>query len=129
MFGCFFVFKQKTAYEMRISDWSSDVCSSDLGCTFEIVPLESVTALLPELKTVSDAWLREKHVREKRFSIGWFNPAYISRFPAAGVRKEGSVLAFATIWQGGGKQEISIELMRHLQTATRDVIDLLLTKL
>src|SRR3546814_5808573 len=27
---CFFIFKQKTAYEMRISDWSSDVCSSDL---------------------------------------------------------------------------------------------------
>src|SRR3546814_1423614 len=27
----FFVFKQKTAYEMRISDWSSDVCSSDLS--------------------------------------------------------------------------------------------------
>src|SRR3546814_9233698 len=26
----FFVFKQKTAYDMRISDWSSDVCSSDL---------------------------------------------------------------------------------------------------
>src|SRR3546814_13218187 len=28
--SCFFFFKQKTAYEMRISDWSSDVCSSDL---------------------------------------------------------------------------------------------------
>src|SRR3546814_19660750 len=28
----FFFFKQKTAYEMRISDWSSDVCSSDLPC-------------------------------------------------------------------------------------------------
>src|SRR3546814_1500524 len=28
---CIFFFKQKTAYEMRISDWSSDVCSSDLG--------------------------------------------------------------------------------------------------
>src|SRR3546814_17834460 len=28
----FFFFKQKTAYEMRISDWSSDVCSSDLHC-------------------------------------------------------------------------------------------------
>src|SRR3546814_16495359 len=27
---CFFFFKQKTAYEMLISDWSSDVCSSDL---------------------------------------------------------------------------------------------------
>src|SRR3546814_5671066 len=33
MYGClyFFFYKQKTAYEMRISDWSSDVCSSDLG--------------------------------------------------------------------------------------------------
>src|SRR3546814_5636715 len=28
----FFFFKQKTAYDMRISDWSSDVCSSDLIC-------------------------------------------------------------------------------------------------
>src|SRR3546814_1710793 len=29
-YGFIFFFKQKTAYEMRISDWSSDVCSSDL---------------------------------------------------------------------------------------------------
>src|SRR3546814_7566067 len=32
--NCFFFFKQKTAYEMRISDWSSDVCSSDLQPEF-----------------------------------------------------------------------------------------------
>src|SRR3546814_16268813 len=32
----FFVFKQKTAYEMRISDWSSDVCSSDLVGLLEL---------------------------------------------------------------------------------------------
>src|SRR3546814_6836540 len=32
---CFFFFKQKTAYEMRISDWSSDVCSSDLEGVYE----------------------------------------------------------------------------------------------
>src|SRR3546814_8875974 len=31
-----FFFKQKTAYEMRISDWSSDVCSSDLDQAIEI---------------------------------------------------------------------------------------------
>src|SRR3546814_10121730 len=37
--GCFFFFKQKTAYEMRISDWSSDVCSSDLcSCRLQIHP-------------------------------------------------------------------------------------------
>src|SRR3546814_7446186 len=32
----FFFFKQKTAYEMRISDWSSDVCSSDLTGLFTV---------------------------------------------------------------------------------------------
>src|SRR3546814_12950510 len=32
---CIFFFKQKTAYEMRISDWSSDVCSSDLAVGVE----------------------------------------------------------------------------------------------
>src|SRR3546814_12670122 len=31
MIGCVLFFKQKTAYDMRISDWSSDVCSSDLA--------------------------------------------------------------------------------------------------
>src|SRR3546814_2322220 len=34
IFCLFFFFKQKTAYEMRISDWSSDVCSSDLARPF-----------------------------------------------------------------------------------------------
>src|SRR3546814_8948337 len=37
MCGCLFFFKQKTAYEMRISDWSSDVCSSDLPATFRLL--------------------------------------------------------------------------------------------
>src|SRR3546814_5856471 len=38
MFVCFFFFKQKTAYELRISDWSSDVCSSDLANVGEAEP-------------------------------------------------------------------------------------------
>src|SRR3546814_4139226 len=40
----FFFFKQKTAYEMRISDWSSDVCSSDL-CLVEAVGLSLQIAI------------------------------------------------------------------------------------
>src|SRR3546814_4309873 len=36
LYVLFFVFKQKTAYEMRISDWSSDVCASDLIVPFGI---------------------------------------------------------------------------------------------
>src|SRR3546814_10333891 len=43
MFCFFFFFKQKTAYEMRISDWSSDVCSSDL-----MAMMEPVLAVLDE---------------------------------------------------------------------------------
>src|SRR3546814_4401970 len=35
----FFFFKQKTAYELRISDWSSDVCSSDLLMTQQLDPI------------------------------------------------------------------------------------------
>src|SRR3546814_6876399 len=41
----FFFFKQKTAYEMRISDWSSDVCSSDLSIDPpQMVPIEKEIA-------------------------------------------------------------------------------------
>src|SRR3546814_7225430 len=47
----FFFFKQKTAYEMRISDWSSDVCSSDLQgfgaqCFFQLWSSEMFPTLL-----------------------------------------------------------------------------------
>src|SRR3546814_638495 len=38
----FFFFKQKTAYEMRISDWSSDVCSSDLVAELQVHPFQPV---------------------------------------------------------------------------------------
>src|SRR3546814_20472140 len=42
MLSCFFFFfKQKTAYEMRISDWSSDVCSSDLGTTDIVLHIDA----------------------------------------------------------------------------------------
>src|SRR3546814_3787212 len=40
-----FFFKQKTAYEMRISDWSSDVCSSDLCATKALTPRDHTSTL------------------------------------------------------------------------------------
>src|SRR3546814_4379678 len=51
----FFFFKQKTAYEMRISDWSSDVCSSDLD--FERG--ESRQAVLARMQAAMTAYLAE----------------------------------------------------------------------
>src|SRR3546814_2897072 len=42
----FFFFKQKTAYEMRISDWSSDVCSSDLSPDIDLARWEDIVRLI-----------------------------------------------------------------------------------
>src|SRR3546814_9059164 len=47
----FFFFKQKTAYEMRISDWSSDVCSSDLLATSLAIRLSGGHLELPIAST------------------------------------------------------------------------------
>src|SRR3546814_6622313 len=55
----FFFFKQKTAYEMRISDWSSDVCSSDLPLFFGIlVALNLQTAFLTPPMAMSAYYLK-----------------------------------------------------------------------
>src|SRR3546814_2538828 len=52
----YFFFKQKTAYEMRISDWSSDVCSSDLdGAAYHLV-VPADRAPLPKVRAL-EAWL------------------------------------------------------------------------
>src|SRR3546814_8821408 len=54
----FFFFKQKTAYEMRISDWSSDVCSSDLNKNLHLIVDNYATHKHPKVR----AWL-DKHPR------------------------------------------------------------------
>src|SRR3546814_6253980 len=72
----FFFFKQKTAYEMRISDWSSDVCSSDLlqgqrlalepalhlGPGFGVVVVDASLGHVTDTATVAVQALRQFHV-------------------------------------------------------------------
>src|SRR3546814_17332141 len=48
-----FLFKQKTAYEMRISDWSSDVCSSDLRGDLLSLSLARLQRIAPDLRRVA----------------------------------------------------------------------------
>src|SRR3546814_3894693 len=57
MCGLFFFFKQKTAYEMRISDWSSDVCSSDLRGGIQ-QQVDQVVVQQVDLVDVEDAAVR-----------------------------------------------------------------------
>src|SRR3546814_16674985 len=47
----FFFFKQKTAYEMRISDWSSDVCSSDLNDMVHLAQIQHFALRLSRPRT------------------------------------------------------------------------------
>src|SRR5690606_31598003 len=68
------------------------------GCRFEIIPAQGVPALLAELQVVSDAWLKQKHVGEKGFSLGRFDPDYLRRFPLAVVWNDDRIMAFANVW-------------------------------
>jgi phosphatidylglycerol lysyltransferase len=95
------------------------------GCTFEVIPAEGVPTLLPELQRISDAWLEEKSTKEKGFSLGFFDEDYLKRFPAAIILKEGKIVAFANLWPGAGKEELSIDLMRHLPDAPHGVMEYL----
>ncbi|MSO98967.1 MAG: bifunctional lysylphosphatidylglycerol flippase/synthetase MprF [Rhodospirillaceae bacterium] len=99
--------------------------SSREGMTFEFVPAENVPALLGEMKTVSDAWLLEKATREKGFSIGRFDPAYVLHFPCGVVRVHGRMVGFATLWLGGTHEEMSVDIMRHIEDAPHGVMDFL----
>jgi phosphatidylglycerol lysyltransferase len=101
----------------------------DAGYSFRLVPVEGVPALLPELRAVSDAWLAARKVREKGFSLGFFDEAYLSRFPVAVVEQEGRIVGFANVWPGADRAELSVDLMRHLPGTSGGVMDMLFIEL
>ena len=49
---------------------------------------------------MSDDWLAEKASAEKGFSLGFFDEAYVRRFPVAVIERDGRIQAFANIWPG-----------------------------
>src|SRR3546814_4696905 len=68
----FFFFKQKTAYELRISDWSSDVCSSDLNRNHHAIFLACTIPLAAAL--LRDEFMRK---RERALVRAWLAMAGI----------------------------------------------------
>ena len=99
------------------------------GATFRVVPPSGIPALLPQLEDVSREWLGHKRAAEKGFSLGFFDAAYVLRFPAAVVEQDGRVLAFATVWPGPDRRELSVDLMRYRADAPRSVMESLLLHL
>jgi len=99
------------------------------GLRLEIVPAEKVTALLPRLKYISDAWLADKQVREKRFSLGAFDPDYLRRMPMALVWQGEELVGFANLFLSDSKEEASLDLMRFLPSGPPGIMDFLFVEL
>jgi len=99
------------------------------GCAFRVVPPADVPSLLPELRLISDNWLKAKNTKEKKFSLGFFKEEYLKQFPAGVVYKNGKIIAFTNIFLGAEKKEISADLMRHHAEAPNGVMDYLFVEL
>ncbi len=99
------------------------------GMRLEIVPAEAVAALLPRLKKISDAWMRDKGVREKGFSLGTFDPHYLERTPMALVWQGEELVAFSNLFLTDSKEEASLDLMRHLPDGTSGIMDFMFVEL
>jgi len=99
------------------------------GLRLEIVPAEAVAPLLPRLKEISDAWLRDKNVREKRFSLGAFDPHYLVRTPMALVWQDDRLVAFANLFLSDTREEASVDLMRFLPDGPTGIMDYLFVEL
>jgi phosphatidylglycerol lysyltransferase len=91
--------------------------------TFRVVAREDVPGVMDQLRAVSDDWLTSKAAAEKGFSLGFFDAGYLARFPVAVVERAGRIVAFANLWPGPGRIELSLDLMRFAHDAPREVME------
>ncbi|MBR9808647.1 MAG: bifunctional lysylphosphatidylglycerol flippase/synthetase MprF [Alphaproteobacteria bacterium] len=99
------------------------------GLSFDVITAENVPAMMDQLATVSDDWLAAHEGAEKSFSLGRFDPDYISHSPVGVARLGDEVVAFANIWEGAGKRDRAIDLMRFSSAAPKSVMEYLFIQL
>lgn len=99
------------------------------GLEFAVLQPPHDDALIAELQAISDAWLGDKAGREKGFSVGRFDPAYLQNFPVAVVRRAGRTLAFANVLAPGDGARVSIDLMRYLPEEASGMMEFLFIEL
>jgi phosphatidylglycerol lysyltransferase len=97
--------------------------------TFDVIPAGGVEPHLKELRDVSESWLSKHKAREKGFSTGFFHADYLKRAPLAVIRKEGKIMVFANLLQGHGKEEVSVDLLRSVEEATKPLEDHLILEI
>lgn len=99
------------------------------GLQFAVVPRDQVPGIMDALQAVSRAWMAGKAGQEKGFSLGRFDPAYLGNFDCAVMRKDRQIVAFANLWRSGGRQELSIDLMRYRPGVSGVLMDALFAHL
>lgn len=99
------------------------------GLTMEVVRPPHAPALIEDLRAISDDWLKAKGAREKGFSVGRFDPAWLGRWPLALVWHQGRIVAFANILTTDTRALATIDLMRHVGDAPSGTMDFLFTDL
>lgn len=99
------------------------------GLHFEVIPAYAVAGLLPELREISDGWLKMKKGQEKGFSLGRFDEEYLVNFDFAILRRDDEIVAFANLWRGADGTEIAVDLMRYKAGASKVLMDALFTHL
>ncbi|WP_202113732.1 MULTISPECIES: bifunctional lysylphosphatidylglycerol flippase/synthetase MprF [unclassified Gilliamella] len=87
------------------------------------------TAPLDELKAVSDAWLKNKNSKEKRFSLGAFSKQYLDNFTIAAIEYEGRIIAFVNLLETDQNYSASIDLMRVVQDIPKLTMEFLMVGL
>ncbi len=92
----------------------------DDGCRFDIVDPDD--ALFARLKPISDGWLAAKQTREKGFSLGRFDPAFLRYSKIGLVRKGDEIVAFVSLLCSGEKCEVESDLMRYNDAAPSGIM-------
>ena len=98
------------------------------GVTFELLSGAQTLACMDRLEAISNDWLASQNTREKRFSLGFFDRAYVARTPVALARHAGEIVAFVTLWPAGDRSACSADLMRYAVSAPKTAMDFLMAE-
>ncbi len=96
---------------------------------FAIIDKSEIHLILPRLKEISTQWLKNKRLKEMGFSVGFFDDEYLQNFSCAVLKKDGEIIAFANIWEAAQKEELSVDLMRHIDQSPSGTMDYLFLRL
>ncbi|MFT3893299.1 MAG: phosphatidylglycerol lysyltransferase domain-containing protein [Anaerolineales bacterium] len=100
------------------------------GYHYDVLQPPFSPRMLRELNSISDEWLGSRGASEMRFSLGWFDEAYLNTCPILLVRdREGFIEAFANIVTEFQNNEVTLDLMRHRSHVELGLMDFLFVSL